>query len=251
MMSEWRPDAPLESPSGLMGPDTPEGVALTDEDIADIISAFGHSARMAKELGFDALELHGAHGYLIDQFFWSGTNQRTDRFGGRSITERAKFAADVLRAVRAEIGDDLVMILRISQFKIQDFSAKIAETPAELEEWLTPLSDAGVDIFHCSQRRFWEPEFEDSELNLAGWVKKVTGRATISVGSVGLNGDFLAGAAEPQDLDALRERIARREFDLVAVGRALLGDPEWAQKVRAQQFDELRPFSPDSLGVLA
>ena len=66
-------------------------------------------------------------------------------------------------------------MLRLSQWKQQDFEVKLADTPRALEAWLKPLVDAGVDIFHCSQRRFWEPEFEGSDLNFAGWAKKVTG----------------------------------------------------------------------------
>jgi hypothetical protein len=76
-----------------------------------------------------------------------------------------------------------------------------------MEEWLLPLKDAGVDIFHCSQRRFWEPEFEGSDLNFAGWAKKITGQPTITVGSVGLKGDFLSAFAgegtEKTDLSEL------------------------------------------------
>lgn len=77
---DWQPDAPVESPSALVAPGDPRGVAMTDEDIADTISAFARAAQAAKGLGFDVVELHGAHGYLIDQFFWGGTNLRDDRW---------------------------------------------------------------------------------------------------------------------------------------------------------------------------
>lgn len=250
IMSDWRPDAPLESPSGLRAPGEPEGVALSDEDIADIIATFARSAAAARELGFDAVELHGAHGYLIDQFFWRATNLRDDTFGGATLKERARFGAEILKAVRDAVGPDFVVMLRISQFKIQDFSVKLAETPRELEAWLAPLAEAGADIFHCSQRRFWEPEFSGSELNLAGWAKKVTGQPTITVGSVGLSGDFLSGSAEPASLDELRRRLEAEEFDLVAVGRAMLGDAEWVRKVREERFAELHPFNPESIATL-
>ena len=79
---------------------------MSDADIADVISGFANSARYAKELGFDGVELHGAHGYLIDQFFWEGTNERDDKYGG-SLAARANFAADVARAVRAAVGRGL------------------------------------------------------------------------------------------------------------------------------------------------
>jgi len=77
-----------------------------------------------------------------------------------------------------------VISLRLSQWKQQDVVFKLAPTPQALESWLGPLADAGVDVFHCSQRRFWEPEFEGSALNFAGWAKKLTGK-TIDRGRIG------------------------------------------------------------------
>jgi 2,4-dienoyl-CoA reductase-like NADH-dependent reductase (Old Yellow Enzyme family) len=133
---------------------------------------------------------------------------------------------------------------------------KLAHTPQEMEAWLTPLAEAGVDIFHCSQRRFWEPEFENSDLNFAGWVKKLTGQATITVGSVGLSGEFLAGFAgeastpNAESLDELLRRLDRGDFDLVAVGRALIVEPEWVEKIQAGQADGLKGFSRETLTTL-
>ncbi|WP_263602622.1 NADH:flavin oxidoreductase [Chryseobacterium sp. PET-29] len=227
---------------------------MTLEDIQDTIAQFAASAKSAKDLGFDVLEIHGAHGYLIDQFFWEGTNTRTDDYGGKTIKERSRFAVDVVKAIRAAVGEDFTIIIRLSQWKQQDYSVKLAHTPEEMEEWLLPLKDAGVDIFHCSQRRFWEPEFEGSDLNFAGWAKKITGQPTITVGSVGLEGDFMAAfggqGTEKADLTELTKRLERGDFDLVAVGRALLQDPEWAKKVKEQNTEALLDFSAESLGVL-
>ena len=225
---------------------------------ADAIAAFGRAAGEAKRLGFDAVELHGAHGYLIDQFFWTGTNERSDRYNGPTIGERGRFAAEILKAVRAEVGPDFPVIIRLSQWKQQDYTFKIALNPAEMTEWLAPLIDAGADVLHCSQRRFWEPEFPeidgDDGLNFAGWAKKLTGVSTITVGSVGLSGEFIAGfageASQPASIDRLLERLERDEFDLVGVGRALIVDPDWAIKVRNGRFDELRDFDRASLGTL-
>ncbi|ACX87004.1 NADH:flavin oxidoreductase [Pectobacterium parmentieri] len=255
----WEPDAPVESPSGLVGPDEPRGVVMTEEDIADTVAAFARAAADAKRLGFDTLELHGAHGYLIDQFFWPGTNKRTDVFGGATIRERSYFAAEVIRAVRAAIGDDFPLILRVSQWKQQDYSARLATSPQEMTDWLAPLVEAGVDVLHCSQRRFWEPEFPEIDgakgLNFAGWAKKLTGAATISVGSVGLSSDFFAAfggeGSGTAALDNLYARMEREEFDLIAVGRVLLSDAQWVQKVRTGQTDKLRGFDAADLAVLA
>lgn len=111
-----------------------------------------------------------------------------------------------------------------------------------------PFIDAGVDIFHCSTRRFWEPEFDGSDLNLAGWTKRITGKPTITVGSVGLSGnsDFVASlggrSAEVASIDELLVRLAKNEFDLVAIGRALLANPDWPLQVRGGRADRLKPF---------
>jgi 2,4-dienoyl-CoA reductase-like NADH-dependent reductase (Old Yellow Enzyme family) len=251
--SDWVAPGPVDSPSGLSSPGKQFGAPMTDAAIADTIAAFAQAALDAKALGFDAIELHGAHGYLIDQFFWDGTNARADRFGG-TLVQRGQFAAEILRAVRAAVGPDYPVIIRLSQWKQQDFTARIAKTPQEMEAWLRPLADAGADIFHCSQRRFWEPEFDDSDLNFAGWAKKLTGQPTITVGSVGLTGEFIAAfggeSSQPASLDELLRRLDRGDFDLVAVGRALINDPQWAQKIRDGRQNELLDFSPAALGTL-
>jgi len=251
----WTPAGDYDSPSGLSSPGHRFGQGMSEEDVADAIDAFARAAGDARRLGFDAVELHGAHGYLIDQFFWSGTNERGDGFGGPAIAERARFAAEILENVRAEVGLDFPVIIRLSQWKQQDFTARLAHTPAEMEAWLAPLAEAGADAFHCSQRRFWEAEFDGSDLNFAGWAKKLTGKPTITVGSVGLSGDFFAGFAgevsQPASLDELIRRLERGDFDLVAVGRALLQDPLWAAKVRAGRAEALMDFDPKVMATLS
>jgi 2,4-dienoyl-CoA reductase-like NADH-dependent reductase (Old Yellow Enzyme family) len=257
--TEWEPAAPVESPSGLVAPGKPRGKAMSEEDIADTVAAFARAAADARRLGFDTVELHGAHGYLIDEFFWPGTNLRSDGYGGASITERSRFAREVVAAVRAAVGPDFPVILRVSQWKQQDYDARLAETPDALADWLQPLVDAGVDILHCSQRRFWEPEFPAIDgpqgLNFAGWAKKVTGAATISVGSVGLSGEFISAFAGESSsaagLEKLVERMARGEFDLIAVGRALISDPQWASRIRTGDWAGLKGFNPAALATLA
>ena len=228
---------------------------MTQADIDEVIAAFAQAARDAKAIGMDGVEIHGANGYLIDQFFWEGSNQRTDGYGG-DLAARSRFAIELIQAVRAAVGPDFPIILRYSQWKQQDYTARLVQTPEQLEAFLKPLSDAGVDIFHCSTRRFWEPEFEGSDLNLAGWTRKLTGKPTITVGSVGLDGEFLQfmvktdKVAEPASLENLLERLNKEEFDLVAVGRALLVDPDWALKVREGREQDILPFSREALTSL-
>ena len=166
----WQPPGPYDSPSGISSPGKQFGEPMSEEEVADAIRAFADGATAAKALGFDAIELHGAHGYLIDQFFWDGTNAREDAYGSKGLPGRARFAADILRAVRKAVGPDYPVIIRVSQWKQQDFTVKLAHDPKALEAWMGALVEAGADVIHCSQRRFWEPEFEGSDLNFAGWI---------------------------------------------------------------------------------
>lgn len=254
MRDDWTPPVPFEGPSDRVNAGKTNGRAMSESDIADTIAAFGRAAKAAQDLGFDMIELHGAHRYLIDQFFWEVTNTRADQYGGATIGERTRFAAEVIREVRRQIGAEMVLQIRLSQWKPTAYDNKLARTPQELEAWLTPLIEAGVDMLHCSQRRFWEPEFEGSDLNFAGWAKKITGVPTITVGSVGLSGEFTAAfrgdGSTPTPLDELVRRFDRGDFDLVAVGRALLMDPEWVAKVRDDRTDDMLGFSKDALTVL-
>ena len=241
---------------------------MTDEDIAEVIEAYAAAAGSAKDLGFDGVEIHGAHGYLIDTFFWHETNRRDDAWGG-DLSQRARFGAEVVRAMRARVGPDFPISFRWSQFKQQDYRAKLSETPEGLEPLLSALVDAGVSLFHCSARRFWEPAFKDlSDLTLAGWTKKITGKPVIAVGSVGLAGVAATKKVEPgqitstsinfadaaldglEKIQDLEERLDRGEFDLIAIGRALLADPEWPAKVRDGRLDERRAFDKDQLHTL-
>lgn len=244
---------PKDSPSGLDFEFNPRWEPLSESDIADIIAAFGRASADAKAAGFDALELHGAHGYLIDEFFWDKTNLRQDKWGGATIGERTRFAVEVVKAARAAVGPDFPILIRLSQFKAGYYDQKVVSTPDELEAWVRPLLEAGADVIHASQRRFWEPQFDGSDLNFAGWIKKLTGAPVITVGSVGLSGDFIGGFAgetsDPRDISELERRLERGDFDLVAVGRAILSDPEWVEKVRTHAGG-FKSFERSLLGSL-
>ncbi|MCV6614992.1 MAG: NADH:flavin oxidoreductase [Cellvibrionaceae bacterium] len=246
-------DVPGYGPSGMAMPGKVTGQVMSKDDIQAVIDAFAQGAKDAQAIGMDAIEIHGAHGYLVDQFFWDGTNQRDDEYGG-DLAGRSRFAIEIVKACRAAVGPDFPIILRWSQWKQQDYSARLVETPEQLEGFIKPLADAGVDIFHCSTRRFWEPEFEGSDLNLAGWVKKLSGKPTITVGSVSLNADFLPNdgtadfrEAEPASLDNLISRMEADEFDLVAVGRALIANPDWPKVVRDSRLDDLVAYEKPML----
>jgi 2,4-dienoyl-CoA reductase-like NADH-dependent reductase (Old Yellow Enzyme family) len=241
-------------PSGLLKPGEQVREPMSQQEIDDVIRAFGEAAASAEQLGFDGLEIHGAHGYLIDQFFWEGTNRRTDGYGG-DLLRRTRFAVEVIEEIRRKVSPDFPVCLRFSQWKLQDYSAKLVRTPEELDSFLRPLSNAGVDIFHCSQRRYWEPEFEGSTLNLAGWTRKLTGKPAITVGSITLNQEFTTtfregDTAAVTGIDDLLDRMDRGEFDLVAIGRSLIVNPDWPTLVKQGAINELQPFQREVLQQL-
>lgn len=241
-------------PSGLASPGNLTGRPMSQKDIDEVGEAYVRAAETAYRMGFDGVELHGAHGYLIDQFFWNQTNLRQDRYGGTE-SNRNRFAADIVKEIRNRTAPDFPIVLRFSQWKLQDYEARPWDTPQALEEFLSDFVDAGVDIFDCSQRRFWEPMYGGSRLNLAGWTKKLSGLPSISVGSVTLTGDFMSTLAEGKlddisDLGELVERMERGEFDLIGVGRALIANPDWVEKVRYGRITEIVPFRREMLSNL-
>jgi 2,4-dienoyl-CoA reductase-like NADH-dependent reductase (Old Yellow Enzyme family) len=218
---------------------TPSGVgvhshAMTRMDIKELLLAYARSAHIAVRSGFDAIEIHAAHGYLLDEYLWPLTNRRTDRFGGDPAA-RAAFPAEVIRGVRAEMPLSMPLIVRFSQHKDRDYAARIADTPAELGTILREFACAGADVLHASQRRFSEPAFPGDPRNLAGWAKELTGLPAITVGSLGLTRDFPA-------VEDLLARRARGEFDLVALGRALLTNPDWVRLAGEGRWDDIRDY---------
>jgi len=248
-------DLPSYSPSGIAMPGVVSGKEMSQSDIDDVIGAFTQAAVNAKTIGMDAIEIHGAHGYLVDQFFWDKTNVREDGYGG-NLKQRSRFGIELISSIRAAVGEDFPIILRFSQFKQQEYKACLAETPEALGNFLQPLVDAGVDIFHCSARRFWEPAFEGSHLGLAGWTQKLTGKPAIAVGSVGLDADFFADikgfktANVDSSLDKLTDRMDAGEFDLIAVGRALIANADWANIIRSGDYSALSAFEKSMLSSL-
>ncbi|MDR3518232.1 MAG: NADH:flavin oxidoreductase [Azospirillaceae bacterium] len=231
--------------------------AMTETDIADVVAAFAQAARDAERIGFDGVELHGAHAYLLDSFLWDGSNQRTDGYGG-SIANRTRIALEVVRAVRAAVSSDFPIVFRFSQWKMSDYAAKIGNTPDELAQILVPLAEAGVDIFHASTRRFWVPAFENSPDTLAAWTRRLTGKPVIAVGSVGLDREMSSAVftgtekliASATGIAAMVEKLEQGDFDLVAVGRALLAEPQWANKVQEGRQAEIHDFTRDALTSL-
>jgi 2,4-dienoyl-CoA reductase-like NADH-dependent reductase (Old Yellow Enzyme family) len=250
------------SPSGIDLAGRPKGRALATDELVELAAAFADAAKAAREVGMDAVELHGSHGYLLDQFLWERTNRRTDESGG-DLQSRTRFPADVVAAVRAAVGSDYPIGYRFSQWKIAEYDAALATDPTQLRELLTPLVEAGVDMLHTSTRRHYTPGFPDADptLSLAGWTKKVTGVPVIAVGSVGLQTQFVVPQFEegttqfrtkqddviaPDSVDRVVEQFDAGEFDVVAVGRALLSDPAWVNRVRTGSLDGFKGYDANT-----
>lgn len=254
---------PTLSPSGLMSATATAGQVATTADLEAIKEAFVRSARLTKKMGADGVEVHACHGYLLDQFLWGDVNLRDDGYGGAQIESRARFPAEVVNAIRSEVGPDFVISLRFSQWKLTNYDARVVTTPSELEAMLRILRAAGVDMFHASTRRFWTPEWPDSDLGLAGWTKWLSGLPVIAVGSVGLDVDALESFAGQEhgggdrqtviekNLAELLRRFQRNDFDLVAVGRSSIADPDWVSKVRDGRIDLITSFQIAHLGDIA
>jgi 2,4-dienoyl-CoA reductase-like NADH-dependent reductase (Old Yellow Enzyme family) len=211
---------------------------MTVADIDTMLEAYAESARVAVRAGFDAIEIHAAHGYLLDEFLWPHTNHRTDSYGGTPAA-RATFPAEVIRAVRSAIPAPMPLIVRFSQFKERDYTARIADTPTDLAAILNAFTTAGADVLHASQRHFTDPVFDGSPLNLAGWAKHITGRPAITVGSVALTRNFLTRTG---GVRALVDRHQAGEYDLVALGRILLANPSWATLAASGRIAEIHDY---------
>lgn len=230
----------------------PEGHAMTEADILAVIEEYAVAAKNAQESGFDGVELHGAHGYLIDQFLWAETNRRNDNWSG-GIRERTRLATEIVRAIRARTGPQFPIGFRFSQWKLPThYDVKAWADPGALEQVLTPLAEAGVDFLDASTRRYWLPEFPGSGLTLAGWARKITGLPTMAVGSVGLHGPLDVtnaggGQAVENNLEAAIGMLERDEIDMLGVGRAAIANPDWANKVREGRDGDLVAYNEEAL----
>jgi 2,4-dienoyl-CoA reductase-like NADH-dependent reductase (Old Yellow Enzyme family) len=241
---------PTLSPSGLVHGQRRNGRAASQEDLAAIKDAFVRGAIVARQIGASGVEVHACHGYLLDQFLWAETNRRRDGYGGDGLEARVRFPAEIVGSIRAAVGPDFVISVRISQWKEVNYEARIVESPEEFAALLQTFRNQGADIMHVSTRRFWQPEWTGSDLGLAGWAKRLTDACVIAVGSVGLDIDVMeslfgrdAKSTGQSGLQELARRFSSGEFDLVSVGRGQIGDPDWVRKVREGRITEIRPFT--------
>lgn len=206
---------------------------ITTEQMAEVREGFVAAALHAKQAGFDGVEIHGANGYLLDQFLTDYFNKRTDEYGG-SPANRVRFAAEICRAVREAVGPDMTVGIRISQAKVSDNEHRWSGGAEEAEEIFATLGATGIDFIHTTEYRAIAPAFGDEGFSLASLAKQHSGVTVIANGSLD---DPATAASMLQDGDA----------DVVALGKAALANRNWPHRVRNNlAFDELdgRLFAP-------
>ena len=248
-------DYPAFSPSGLIQGGRPNGRAMTREDLEELKAAYVRAARDARSLGADGIEVHSAHGYLLDQFLWAETNRREDEYGGATLAERARYPAELAAAIRAAVGAECVISFRFSQFKEVDYGAAVAASPEDLRGMLTLLRSAGVDMFNVSSRRFFRPEWPESahpQYTIAEWTRSMTDAVVMTCGSVGLNVEMFANLFDDQeptelplerDLLFAADRVRQGRFDLLGVGHNHIANNDFVRKVRERRYGELELFN--------
>ncbi|NIG46434.1 NADH:flavin oxidoreductase [Enterobacter sp. Acro-832] len=209
---------------------------LTDAEILDIIRNFAATAaRAVSEAGFDGVEIHGANGYLLDQFLTDYTNQRTDRWGG-DMTSRLSLILAVVSAVREAVGQDCIVGVRISQGKVNDFYHKWAEGVKDAETVFSRLAASSLDYIHLTEYEAWQPAFGDSPLTLVELARRYAPDLTIIA-----NGSV--------DTAEKAEKVIALGADFVAIGKSALANPDWPARVREQKA--LREFDPAILSPRA
>ena len=204
---------------------------LTIEEIQDIVHAFGDSALRAKEAGFELVEIHGAHGYLLTNFFSPHTNHRTDLYGG-SLENRMRIYVEIVRDVRKKVGPDFPVTIRLSGTDYEPDGFPIEDTIAMAKV----LEREGIDAFHISGGDHHTMIHQVSPMAMSvchnTWaaeaIKKVVSVPVIASGSITLP-------------EYAEEIIASGKGDFVGLGRPLWADPEWPNKAAADHPEDIRP----------
>ncbi|HOG47037.1 MAG TPA: FAD-dependent oxidoreductase [Anaerolineae bacterium] len=221
------------APSSLADPSSGETPhALTVDEIHEVQEAFVQAARRAKEAGFDAIDLHGAHGYLIGEFLSPFSNRRTDEYGG-NLEGRARFALEIVHQTRKMVGDDYPIIFRISGDEYVPGGLDLAQTKAIARL----LQDAGVDCLSVSAGNYASPGMlivPPMEVERAPFVPLAKGiKEAVSIPVI--------AAARLHDPRIAAQVIAEGSADMVAEGRSLLTDPGWVEKAQRGELDEIKP----------
>jgi 2,4-dienoyl-CoA reductase-like NADH-dependent reductase (Old Yellow Enzyme family) len=195
--------------------------ALEGTEIPGTIAAFKRGAENAQKAGFDGVHIHGANGYLLDQFLTAGTNHRTDRWGGDTAA-RVQLLADVVEAVKLGVERAVPVGIRISQGKVNDFTAKWQGGEADAEVIFGTLADAGADFIHVTEYEAWQPAFEGTRDSLVTLARRYAPNVTIIA-----NGSL--HTAERMD------NVLRAGADIITTGRGALANPNLPQLLEAKR----------------
>lgn len=189
---------------------------ISNFDINHVITGFVETAKGAMEAGFDGVEVHGAHGYLINQFLSSYSNKRKDDYGG-SVSNRFRFAHEVIQAVRTVIPDNRLLTFRISNFGVADMEISLFESKAEYQEIISMLSDEPIDLVSISTYSYKEKAFR-TEQNMAQITREVTDLPIMICGQI---------YNQSSAYDALQDA------DIILSGKSMLLNPNWVEDVRS------------------
>jgi 2,4-dienoyl-CoA reductase-like NADH-dependent reductase (Old Yellow Enzyme family) len=214
----------------LTGAPYPVPDAMTRADIDHVIEGFVETARGAVEAGFDGIEVHGAHGYLVNQFLSAYSNQRTDEYGG-TVENRYRFAHEVVRAVREVVPADRLLTFRISNWGIADTEVSLFENEAEYSEILKRLSKEPIDAISVSTYSYSEKAF-GTDKNMAQISRRGTDLPIMICGKIH---------------DRASAEDALRDADIVLSAKSILLNPDWVQDVRAGKA--MPPYSSDEANV--
>ena len=200
--------------------------AMTTEHINQVRAAFVNSARMARDAGFDGVEIHGANGYLLDEFLTDYMNTRTDDYGG-SVGNRIRLAAEICGDVVAAVGSDIAVGIRVSQGKVSDNDHRWAGGEDDAAVIFGALGDTGIDYIHTTEYRALATAFADAGKTLAELAKQYSGLTVIANGHLD----------DPRDAAAL---LTSGAADVAALAKPALANRNWPHRVRTGQ-----PLSPD------
>lgn len=198
--------------------------AMSADDIAEAVEGFAQAARRAQEAGFDGVEIHGANGYLLDQFLTARTNLREDRYGG-SLENRLRLTEDVIQAVRRATTERFVVGVRSSQGKVNDFKHKWEGGEADAARIFGRLGALPIDYLHTTEFEAWRPAFGEHGPSLAALARKHVPVPVLANGS-------LHDAMQAEGV------MARREADFISLGRGALAHADWPARLRAGEAHE-------------
>ncbi|MEA2115619.1 MAG: NADH-dependent flavin oxidoreductase, partial [Thermodesulfobacteriota bacterium] len=202
----------------MTGAPYPVPEAMSNFDIDHVITGFVETAKGSVEAGFDGIEIHGAHGYLISQFLSSYSNRRTDRYGG-SVENRYRFVHEVIQAVRKVIPEDRLLTVRISNWGVADMEVSLFDSKDEYQEIIRYLANEPIDAISVSTYGYNEKAF-GTDKNMAQLTREVTDLPLMICGGI---------------YDRASAEEALQDADIILCGKSLLLNPNWVEDVLAKK----------------